>query len=71
MTRTLLISGIVALVAIAAVLYFFFRSPGSGIGRNYSAYGEQCSRTQFLCIQGTVRFDDATGCGCEPVNVSK
>lgn len=27
---------------------------------------EECSRVQVLCVEGLERFDDETGCGCQP-----
>jgi hypothetical protein len=41
---------------------------GDGTQRNYvSTDIGECQRTQFLCVSGTDRFDDETGCGCESV----
>ncbi len=35
--------------------------------RNYIGKSvEECSRTQVFCIEGLERFDDETGCGCQP-----
>jgi hypothetical protein len=65
MKRILLIVGIVVIVAVAA-WYVFFRPAPENAG-NYSAYGKQCETVQFLCIEGTERFDDAIGCGCRPI----
>ena len=36
--------------------------------RNYISRDiKECKTIQVLCIEGLKRFDDNTGCGCEPV----
>ncbi len=35
--------------------------------RNYiGKSAEECSRVQAFCVEGLERFDDETGCGCQP-----
>ncbi len=66
---------IVAIVGILLNLNYNERE-GNGMAGNKSYIGnsiEECSRIQFLCALGYVRFNDEKGCGCEFIgeNASK
>ncbi len=67
MKRALLIGGLVVL-AILAVWYITKKPENSRTPENYIGHSaEECSRIQVMCIEGFKRFDDASGCGCEPM----
>lgn len=37
-------------------------------GKNYVGNSpEECATIQVLCVEGLERFDDETGCGCQPI----
>ena len=62
--------GIIIILVVAAIIIFVPREPAMISDDKYIGHSvEECSRIQEMCIQGMQRFDDETGCGCEPVPV--
>lgn len=54
---------------IIILLLIIFRTDSAEVeGKNYIGDKEECSRIQFLCIEGKERFDDEKGCGCQDLN---
>ncbi len=63
--------GVAILISVGA-WFFWYQSANTDKVTNKNYIGnsaEECSRIQVLCIAGLERFDDESGCGCQPVTI--
>lgn len=67
MNKKLIIT-LLVLVIVLGVLFFIYKPSSEISERNYVGNSiNECSRIQVTCVDGFQRFDDKSGCGCEPI----
>ena len=63
---------ILAIIIVAIAIMQINPSPKTDVKSTYperkyvSQDTNECQRTQILCVEGSEKFEDSTGCGCQP-----